>query len=118
MAKRDDIVKCILDLNHSDLDPKETTKRWFWDIRRSGGLRLTSGGLAAMREAGIRSWAVPLDHRVITKRTILEMNRRIDWPYYISARPPELILFSDSDAVMANLYGDVAKWVNSLDSKR
>ena len=112
-----DIIKKILDLNGSDLDAEQASRIWFWDIRRNGGLRLTAGGYTAMKQAGIQSWSVPFERKSLDKKTMLEMNRRIQWPYFISTRPPELVLFSDTDAVMATLYGDVRSWLQNMESR-
>jgi hypothetical protein len=114
MPHRHDLVKKVLSLLPAELDVHDATKTWFYDIRKSGGFRLTDRGLEALRMAGLQSWTVPLGGTKLTKQLILDMNRRIEWPYYISTKPPCLILFSDRDAVMAQLYGDLTQWIANL----
>ena len=114
MPQRRDIVARVLDLARSDITVDQAEKIWFYDLRRTGGLRLTRLGFDAMTRAGLQHWPISIDWSRMTKRTILEMNRRIEWPYYIRPKPPELILFSDREAVMASLYGDISRWLSSI----
>jgi len=114
MPTRHEVVQRILELRPNDLDPREAERVWFCDVRRRGGWRLTLAGRAAFEMAGIQHWTVPLEPRALDRRLMLEMNDRIQWPYFISGRPPQLWLFSDRDAVMAQLYGDVGAWVQNL----
>ena len=114
MPARSEIVARVLDLAQIDLDPDEAQRQWFYDIRRKGGMRLTKIGFDALTKSGLQSWQVPVDKTALTKKNILEMNRRIGWPYYITTKPFALVLFSDRDAVLANLYGDIEKWLASL----
>ena len=114
MPTRYEVVQRVLELYPGNLIPQEAERAWFCDVRRRGGWRLTLAGLAAFEMAGIQYWTVPLGTRDLDKRTILEMNHSIKWPYFISRRPSQIWLFSDRDAVMAQLYGDIRAWVNSL----
>lgn len=114
MPLRHEVVQRILDLLPDNTDPAGAEKKWFRDVRRHGGWRLTPAGRAAFEMAGIQHWRIPIDLQSLDRRLMLNMNYRIQWPYFITARPPEIWLFSDRDAVMAQLYGDVKTWVNSL----
>jgi hypothetical protein len=114
MPTRHEVVRRILELRSSDLDPDEAERTWFCDVRRRGGWRLTLAGRAAFDLAGIQHWTVPLEPVKLDRRLVLDMNHRIQWPYFISSRPPELWLFSDRDAVMVSLYGDISAWIHSL----
>ena len=117
MPNRHEIVATILDHINLDLTVAQAEKIWFYDVRRTGGLRLTKLGFEILKQHHFQSWSVPIDFKTINKNNILAMNRRIIWPYYISSKPQALILFSDRDAVSAYLHGDVIKWVESLESK-
>jgi hypothetical protein len=111
MLKRHDLVKRILELSSDTQTPDLVSAMWFQDIRKNGGWRLTQAGLSALRAANIQHWSVPLDSKKITKKLLLEMNKKIHWPYFISIKPPSLILFNDHDAVMAQLHGDPVSWI-------
>jgi len=114
MPQRREVVEKILELLPGDYDAAQAEQAWFWDIRRSGGYRLTAAGYMALVTANIDSWCVPISANQINKKTLLEMNRRIKWPYFIDGKNKQLVLFSSRDAVMAQLYGNVVAWVNSL----
>lgn len=114
MPTRHEVVQRLLDLMSSNLDVTEAERQWFCDVRRRGGWRLTLAGLAAFDMAGIQRWSVPLDMSKLHRRQLVDMNRSMKWPYYISVKPPSLWLFNDKDAVMAHLHGDVLSWINSL----
>jgi hypothetical protein len=118
MTRRHEVVCRVLALLPGELDPEQVERSWFCDVRRNGGWRLTDQGLAAFDSAGIQRWRVPLGETSLDRRLILEMNRRIRWPYYLSVRPYEIWLFSDQDAVMAQLYGDIRAWVTNLEHPR
>lgn len=53
---------------------------------------------------------LPQEYRIANK-TLLMLDSRMDWPYYISKK--KLILFSELDAFEFTLYsGDVNLWAN------
>lgn len=116
MPQRHEIVDQVLALGEHALDRDQATKMWFRDARRQGGMRLTEKGLAALRASGLQSWCLDLGRIRPDKRLLIEMDHRMSWPYYINLRPPQLVLFSDRDAVMAGLYGDLRRWVLSLET--
>lgn len=114
MTRRHELVCRVLVLVPGALDAEQAERLWFCDVRRQGGWRLTMQGLAAFDLAGIQRWNVPISDSGLTRRQLLEMNRHIQWPYFISVRPRELLLFSDQDAVMVHLYGNISSWITSL----
>lgn len=111
MVARIDIVNKILGILQVDLDPGQAEKQWFYDIRRTGGMRLTDAGYGALIKSSVKSWSVPIDKRSLTKKNMLAMNRYIEWPYYIKINRSEIVLFGDQEAVMAHLYGDIDRWL-------
>jgi hypothetical protein len=115
MPPRHEVIQKILTLLPGYVEQVEAERTWFYDVRKKGGWRLTKSGLAAMKMAGIQHWRVDLDLKKVNQQLILEMNRKIQSPYFISTRPPELWLFSDREAVMAQLYGEIPLWLKSLD---
>jgi hypothetical protein len=90
---------------------------WYCNIRDSGGLRLTEVGRRVLMSHGIQSWHLPAPTpRWITPRLLLDLDQRVDWPYYVHR--DGLTVFSSRDAVMAQLYGDIRTWVTSLEHPR
>lgn len=55
---------------------------------------------------------LPQDYR-IANRTLLMLDSRMEWPYYLSKK--KLILFSELDAFEFTLYtGDINLWANKI----
>lgn len=91
----------------------EAMKTWYCDLRDAGGFRLTDVGRSVLTGHGIQSWQLAAPRpRWITHRLLLDLDHGVTWPYYIHR--DGLTVFSSRDAVMAQLYGDITAWVNSL----
>jgi hypothetical protein len=86
---------------------------FFQIFKNTKGTRFTSSGF----ELAKRLWKTyPLkfkqDYRVLNK-TLLLLDERMDWPYYLSKR--QLVLFSEMDAFEFTLYqGDINLWANKF----
>jgi hypothetical protein len=53
---------------------------------------------------------LPQDYKIVNK-TLLMLDSRMEWPYYLSKR--QLVLFSEMDAFEFTLYsGDINLWAN------
>lgn len=122
MRNKEQLTQKILDqlpeeirLGFKDLDD---AMMYFWmNFRDSGGLRLTKNGYQVLTKIlKLESWALDVDPRKITKRTILQLDRQLTAPYYIAAKTagaPKIILFSSREATMAMLYGDITAYLQS-----
>ena len=86
-------------------------KVWYMNIRDTGGLRLTAIGYAVLRTLDIESWNMDLDPKKINKKTILELDRKLLWPYYIDTKKRQIIFFSSREAMLATLYGDLGSFM-------
>lgn len=107
-----EITQHLLDLlpdTRATLD--QALKVWYMNIRDSGGLRLTSIGYAVLKNLDIESWTLELDPKKINKRLVLEMDRKLQYPYYIDIKKKQLIFFSSREAMLANLYGDLESFL-------
>ena len=97
-------------------------KTWWANIRRDGGLRLTDLGYEIMHDVlGLESWQLDLadqERQIFTKRLILGLDRKLEWPYYIEVsvkkKRRRIVFFGSREAMMATMYGDLQKWVDSL----
>lgn len=117
MAKsRRDITQVILDLlpGGNNITLERAMKTWYQNIRKDGGYRLTETGYQALCAAAIVSWQVELDSRNLTQAMLLELDRKLEWPYYLDRRARRLVLFSTREAMMATLYGDVENWLRNM----
>lgn len=86
---------------------------FFQIFKNTKGTRFTSTGF----ELAKRLWKIyPLkfkqEYRVLNK-TLLLLDERMEWPYYLSKR--QLVLFSEMDAFEFTLYqGDINLWANKF----
>lgn len=99
----------------------EAVVQWWVNLRSSGGLRLTHQGFRALKDhLGLEHWDYSINdpRSVLTKRLILDMDRRIQWPWFIDSKPRRLIFFNSRDAMMITLYDDLRAWLDSLVDKK
>jgi hypothetical protein len=113
-----DIVSHLLRTNARNLHPdlEQAMMTWWYNIRDRGGLRLTTVGYHAMAdEFGVENWQLAVDDpkRSLTKRTLLEMDQKMEWPYYIDYKNKRVIFFGSQEAIMASLYGDLPAWLKN-----
>lgn len=88
---------------------------WWFNLREQGGLRLTNTGYSTLRKSlKLETYKFELQqpraHQ--NKRLILGLDRKLQWPYYLSKQ--RLEFFSSKEAMMATLYGDITQWLQSL----
>ena len=97
-------------------------KTWWANIRRDGGLRLTDLGYEIMHDVlGLESWQLDLadqERQIFTKRLILGLDRKLEWPYYIEVsvkkKRRRIVFFGSREAIMATMYGDLEQWLKSF----
>jgi len=98
-------------------------RTWWANIRRDGGMRLTDLGYEIMHDVlRLESWELDLrdrDHTIFTKRLIVDLDRKLEWPYYIEVsikkKRRRMVFFGSREAMMASMYGDLKQWLASID---
>lgn len=97
----------------------ETAKNtWWFNLRPGGGLRLTDAGFKALSDQlkiDFYAYKIP-DELMFTQATIIELDRKLQNPYYIVTKknlPIDIIFFSSKEAMLVNLYGDLQKFLNN-----
>jgi hypothetical protein len=118
----------IPDENRESIDQAMIT--WWANIRRDGGMRLTNHGYKIMHDLlKLESWQLELSdpndvgaaQARIDKKTILALDRKLEWPYYLDfdarKKRRRIIFFGSREAMMATLYGDIKSWLSSLGSR-
>ena len=93
-------------------------KTWWHNIRPNGGMRLTHKGYHIFDQVlKLTHYNFDItDPKSMTSDRLLEMDRKIQSPYYIMAThtvPKKIIIFGSSEAVMINLYGDFKRWLDN-----
>ena len=97
-------------------------KTWWANIRRDGGMRLTDLGYEIMHDVlKLESWELDLrdrEHTIFTKRLIVDLDRKLEWPYYIEVsvkrRRRRIVFFGSREAMMATMYGDLKQWLDNI----
>ena len=108
----------------NQLDPElgYTVKRsihtWWFNIRNNGGMRLTTAGYRAFcDELDLTHYEFPInDPHAFNQQLILEMDSKLQMPYYIHAVkgiPKKVIFFGSKEAMVTNLYGDLKKFLDN-----
>jgi hypothetical protein len=96
----------------------EARLAWWYNFRDSGGMRLTPKGFDVfVKQLSIECYEFDIPEKSkFNQRTILELDRRLQMPYYIKVerhRARKLIFFSSREAVLANLYGDLDQFLKN-----
>lgn len=95
---------------------------WWANIRRNGGMRLTDLGYEIMHDVlHLESWELDLsdqDKTIFTKRLIVDLDRKLQWPYYIDIsvkrKRKRIVFFGSREAMMAIMYGNLKKWLEAF----
>jgi hypothetical protein len=96
---------------------------WWANIRPEGGLRLTRHGYEILNNIlKMESWELDLTDRPrIDKRIVLDMDRKLEWPYFLDFNPRKksrrIVFFSSREALMATMYGDLRAWLDHHGSR-
>lgn len=111
------LTQTLIELLPEDhkIDLSEALLYWYYNIRDSGGLRLTQTGYQAFKVLGLESWSVGLSDlkTSISKTILLELDRKMQYPYYIDFKNKKLILYSSREAMMANLHSSLANFLKN-----
>lgn len=99
-----------------DVDLNSVMTEWWWDARPGNGLRLTDVGFTTLQS--LPHWQFDISNSVLTPRNLLALDRFMTCAYFLRRhrRQHSLILFGDRESMMANLYGDVERFIASLES--
>ena len=115
------LTKKIVDLLPDDhrLTVEEAMLHWYTNIRNNGGMRLTIHGQNTFKMLGLDSWSVQLNDIKITmsKTMLLELDRKLTYPYFIDYKNKEIVFYSSKEAMMATLYGDIKSWLANYGSR-
>lgn len=105
---KEQISKLVFDTIAKSVDMPLT---FFMIYKNSKGTRFTGLGFELAKEHW-KTYSIKLPDNYITlNRTLLMLDSRMTWPYYLSKR--KLVLFNEMDAFEFSLYqGDINLWAN------
>ena len=94
---------------------------WWFNIRPSGGMRLTALGVKVLKEyLNIQHYEYRIaDPFAVNQKTILKLDRLLQEPYYIVTQktyPIGILFFGSKEAMLVNLYGDLQKFLDNYGS--
>ena len=100
------------------LTVKRAMHTWWFNIRKNGGMRLTTLGYQLFtKELDIARYEFAIaDPLQFNQHIILDMDRKLQMPYYIQAVkgiPKKVIFFGSKEAMVTNLYGDLKKFLDN-----
>ena len=103
---KEQISRLVFDEIQKSVDQPLT---FFMIFKNDKGTRFTGLGLDLAKSIW-KTYTVKLpDNYSIRNKTLLMLDGRMEWPYYLSKR--KLILFSEMDAFEFTLYqGDINQW--------
>ena len=111
--------KLIAELAPNDsITVKEAKILWWHNTRKNSGMRLTSQGYHTFRVLlNLTYYEFNIDDPLqFNQKTILDMDRKLQTPYYILAVkgiPKKIVFFGSKEAVMTNLYGSLKKFLDN-----
>jgi hypothetical protein len=109
-------------VNHLDPDEGITVKKamhtWWFNLRNAGGMRLTSTGYHVFcKELDLEHYSFTIDNPTdINQHMILDMDRKLQMPYYIHAVkgvPKKIVFFGSKEAMITNLYGNLQQFLDN-----
>ena len=100
------------------VDLKFAMSSWWFNLRRNGGMRLTSIGYSALaKDLELEHYSYVIDDpHVFDKQLILKLDRKMQMPYYIhtvKGIPKKIVFFGSKEAVMVNLYGNLQQFLDN-----
>lgn len=128
VTDRSAITKQILgiikpDYNHDDVN--RAVKKWWANLRSTGGLRLTEAGYEAFTQAEIEAYLFQgkklglVEDFIALNTMYLKLDRRLPCPYYLGYPGPVLRLwvYDSRVGMMIELHGTLLDYLNTLEDR-
>ena len=89
---------------------------WWYNLQQRGGLRLTTlGYLTLVNDVELEYYRYELkSYDVFTTRTVIELDRKLQMPYFIMANKgiaSHIIFFGSKEAMLARMYDNLDKFL-------
>lgn len=91
---------------------------WWFNLRKNGGMRLTGQGYVTfVKDLELEHYEYIIDDPMqFTQQTILNLDRKMQMPYYVHAVkgiPKKIVFFGSREAVMVNLYRNLQQFLDN-----
>ena len=90
---------------------------WWFNLRPNGGLQLTKLGYETLaHQIELAHYEYNLESFSINSKMIIALDRKLQQPWYlytVKMMPRTLVFFGSKEAMMANLYGDLKKFLDN-----
>ena len=91
---------------------------WWYNLRKNGGMRLTTTGYTTLvKTLDLEHYEYTIDDPItFNQQTILDLDRKLQMPYYIHAVKGvarKIIFFGSREAMMANLYSNLSRFLEN-----
>lgn len=120
MRKKRELTQNLLDQlpQEQKIDLNLAMKTWWYNLRDSGGYRLTDNGYFIFKQFfNFEHYEHTLvDNPIKDLKLLLKLDRQLQAPYYLVKRKGLVIgiaFFSGKEAVLASLYGDIDKFLTN-----
>ena len=117
MTPRDQLTLNVLKLlpESEQITFDEASRAWWKNFRTDGGYRLTPEGFLVFNTIlEVENWRVSSPANL---RLLVELDKKLNSPYYVDTKKKELVLFGSREAMMATLHGDVKRWLELLQNR-
>jgi hypothetical protein len=100
-----------------DISIEKAYTSWWHNLRNQGGMRLTKIGYETFVDLlRLEYYDFNLELRELDNKLIIQMDRRLQLPYYICYKKKiacRVVFFGSKEAVMVNLYGGLKKFIDN-----
>ena len=105
-------------LKHDSITFEAARSMWWYNLRQDGGLRLTTlGYLALVNDVELVYYRYELKKTdVFNTRTIIELDKKLQMPYYIMADrgyATHIIFFGSKEAMCAKLFDNLDRFLSN-----
>ena len=95
----------------------EALPMWWYNLRAGGGMRLTKIGYETFTKIlDLEYYEYAVEPFSINSRMIIELDRKLQHPWFLVTHkqmPKSIVFFGSKEAMMANLYGDLKKFLSN-----
>lgn len=101
----------------AEVSVEELLPLWWKNVRNDSGMRLTDLGYTIfVKHLKLTEYTFKLEPFDLGTYTIIQLDHKLQHPYYIEfekGMATKLVLFDSKEAMLANLYGNIEKFVDN-----